>query len=644
MGDTGFLYGGEILRVDLSANTWHTEPSGPLVEEWLGGRGLASALLFRELDPATRVEDPENLLVFSAGPLVGTMAPAACRLAVGTKNALTGGLCASNAGGHFAPALKYAGFDAVVITGRAESPVYLWITDGACEIRDAAGLWGQGTGAAEDAIRREHGDPGIRVAGIGPAGENGLRGACLIVDRSRAAGRGGAGYAMGQKNLKALAVRGSGELRLADDGAFQAAAARCRQKIADSPTIQVYREGGSMRFAGAGGPDGTFPQAVRNYRNEYWPPEKSRKIYETTLKEDYEVRRMGCFHCPINCSHYYAVSEGPYAGDQGEGFHINTARAFGSNLDIDYAPFLIAAHNLCSEAGLDVDMAAACLAWAFEAWERGHLTEEDTGGLALVWGDHAAAMALLRQMIAREGFGATLADGPLAAARRLGRGSEAYAMHIKGAPLNEASMRPFKAWAMGIVLSTHGASHLDGSPLAGALRNREELCERLFGNPQPARAGEYHGQARVVSWYEAYKGVVDMLGICYFASMWLDALAISPEDLADLYSAGVGRRVEADELMETGSRLHALQKAFNTLHAGHGRAEDQPPVRLSEYRVEGGPFDGEYLDPVLWNEMLDEYYAEKGWDNTTGWQTRESLEKLGLGWVADTLEAAGRLK
>ena len=551
-------------------------------------------------------------------------------------------MCASNAGGHFAPELKFAGFDALIVSGRATEPVYLWIRDGRCEIKPAGELWGRTTGETEHRIRGLHGDSRIRVAAIGPAGEKLVRGACIMVDRGRAAGRGGAGAVMGSKNLKAVAVRGTGSIYPAHPEEFHREALRCRRKLLNAKTVEIYRAGGSMKFGGAGGPTGDFPQAVRNYSDEYWPKEKSRKIFEPALKEDFEIRRLGCFNCAsISCSHYYAVSEGPYAGSAGEGIQINSARAFGSNLDIDYAPFILAAHNYCSEAGLDVDVAGACLGWAFEAYARGHITAGDTGGLELNWGDHRAAMKLLESMVRREGFGNTLAEGVKRAAEQTGAATLEYALQVKGADLNEASMRPYKAWSLGIVLSTHGGGHLDGSPPCAAFLNYPRVAEELFGNPRPNAAGDYANQARAVSWFESYKGVVDMLGLCYFTSMWLDAEALSLDDYAILLEKGTGDAYTAAELLKMGGQLHGVQKAFNTLHAGFSRRDDAPPPKLAGVPAQSGPCAGEYLNRAGWDRMLDEYYREKGWDLETGWQTEAHLRELELEDVADRLRRHG---
>jgi aldehyde:ferredoxin oxidoreductase len=640
MSDT--IWAGRILRVNLSDGKISEQPTADWAGFAVGGRGIGQWVLFREVEPDSGPFGPGNVISFNAGALVGTLAPTTCRLSVDTKNALTGGVCSTNSGGHFAPELKYAGYDSVIFVGQSSRPVYLWIHDGEAELREASHLWGLDTWKTEQVIRQELGDPRIRVATIGPAGENLVRGGCLIVDRARASGRGGAGAVMGSKRLKAIAVRGTGHLNAARPRQFLEEVDRCNRKLRESRVLDAYRAGGSMRFAGVGGPDGMMAQAVRNYQDSFWRLDKSRNIYETRLKEDFEVRMLGGFNCPISCSHFYAVEDGPYAGVVGEGLEINSGRAFGSNMDVDYGPAVISAHVYCSRMGLVVDMAGACLAFAFEAYERGDLSQEEANGLSLNWGNHQAMLELLDAIVRREGIGNLLAEGVSRASQTLGRGSEAYALQVKGADLNEGGMRPNKAWALGIVLSTHGGGHMDGAPIAYAWREQEDLALELFGNPRPAAPGDYRNQSRVNIWFEDYKAVIDMLGICYFTSAWLDAGTLLPEDYAALLAAGSGRDYTADELMAMGHRLHSVEKAFNTLHTGFTREDDQPPARLQE-PAKSGPFKGERLDPDQWNEMLGEYYEAHGWDLETGWQTEESLKEWGLEEVIDKLRAHGRL-
>src|SRR4030043_1126244 len=257
-----------------------------------------------------------------------------------------------------------------------------------------------------------------------------------------------------------------------------------------------------MNAAGAGGPNGNIPQIVMNNQDEFWPLEKSRKIYDTVVRGDFRVRRLGCFNCPINCSRFYQVTEGPFAGSSGEGFQINSANAFGSNLDIDYFPAIIEANNNCSGMGLDVDMAGAALGFAFEAYSRGDISRKEANDLCLEWGNYHNALELLHAIVERRGLGDLLAEGVSQASKTLGRGSESYAMHIKGADINEEGLRTMIAWALGIVLSVRGGGHLDGSPIAGSWGGYEDKAIKLFGTATPGADGQYSNQARVVAWFE----------------------------------------------------------------------------------------------------------------------------------------------
>ncbi len=637
------LWAGRVARVDLTAGKVRIEPTSDYLRDALGGRGIGQWILFREVPPGTDALDPANVMTFGAGPLAGTLAPACSRLSIDTKNALTGGICMSNAGGHLAPELKYAGFDAVVVSGQSTRPVWLWIHDGRVEIRPADDLWGLDAWQTESAVRCITGDPATRVAAIGPAGERRARGACVMVDRGRAAGRGGLGAVMGSKRLKAVAVRGEGSLSAAHPARFARAAAAVRERMLASPYLSLMREGGSMRLGGAGGPDFQGPQAVDNLQDEFWPPEKSRQIAEPRLRELYQERQLGCFNCPISCSHFYRIKDGPYAGSAGEGFQVNTARGFGSNLNIDYAPALIEMHNYCGRMGLDVDMAGSVLSWAFEAYQRGHLSREEANGLDLSWGNHDAAVQLLHDVVERRGLGDLLAEGTQRASAELGRGSDAYAMHIKGGEINEANLRQAMAWTLAVTMSSEGASHLDGAPVARTFRNHPDVARRYFGVDWPNKLTDWRDQAPVVVWHEYYKAMIDSVGVCYFTSMWVDAFAYQPEDLAELLSAGSGTDYDAAQLMQMGQRLQNVQKAFNTLHTGNAREQDRPPRRLFEEPVKTGPSAGAAIDPADWELMVDEYYRLKGWDVATGWQTEAGLSSLDMGEVAAKLRAHGRL-
>ena len=636
-------WAGKVLRVNLSTSEITIESTSAYTEIGPGGRGLAQSILFREVDHSVDPLGPENKLIFSAGPLVGTMAPTSARLSIDTKNPQTGGVAYSNVGGHFGPELKYAGFDSVIIEGHAEEPVILVIKDGHAELRKAGSLWGRSTWEAETALKSDLGGDQWRIASIGPAGERLVHGACGMVDYGRAAGRSGAGTVMGSKGLKAIAVRGTGGLSIHSVEEFLEVVSVCWEKYKQIPAAKLLRKGGTHLAYGAGGPSGYYNQPVRNYRDEYWPPEKAQAISEPVFREGYELRRLSCFNCPLYCSHLYRVVDGPYAGTICEGMQANHVKGFGSNLEIRDPAALIKLVGRCNELGLDSDAAAVMLGWAFELYERGMIDHKDTGGLELTWGNHQSALNLVEDIVYGRNFGELLSKGLRHAAEVIGNGSDQFAMQIKGSELNEGGMRFNRAWALGIVTSTRGGGHLDGASTTGFYRISPEQSQALFGVPTAGDPLAYEENAGVVIWFENLKAAVDSLGVCYFGSIWTDPDLLGPDIYASLFSFATGQETTTDELLLMGRRVHNVEKAFNTMHTAMTRKDDRPPQRLINDPALSGPFEGESIDPERWERMLDEYYRLQNWDNMTGWQTEHGLNVLGLEQVADELRRVGRL-
>jgi len=623
-------YAGEILRVNLTTGKTTTEPTKGYAERFIGGRGINAWILFNELRPEVECFDPENLLLYGVGPLVGTLAPFGCRVSIDTKNAFTGGVGSANCGGHFGAELKYAGFDNVVLTGRAERPVYLWVCDGMAELRDASELWGMTTWDAERAIREEHGDNEVRVSGIGPAGENLVRSACIMTDRAKAAGGSGVGAVMGSKNLKAIAARGSGSIEVADPGGFIRAVDEARRKVELFPKARAYREDGYYGVESVyGSPawEAGF-RPVRNGQDDYWDPEKIRRVSGDAMKR-YRGKILACHGCPVGCMPWMRVEEGPYRVE-GEGWWNNSSNSFCTRVDCDNPEAAIKAHLLCNQLGLDGDNASVVIAWAFECYERGLVTREEADGLELTWGNHDAVLGLLEKLAHREGFGDFLADGVKAAAERLGKGSEEFALHIKGQDTVDG-IRVSKGWGFGVVTSPAAGRHL-----RGALHS---FSPEVFLS--------YEGVPWRVYMQEQFKAILDMTGVCLYNNGLLSWETTIEESavghLAELTSTLTGMELPVGRLMRVGRQVHNLEKAFNTLHAGFNRSHDYPPKRYWEEPVKSGPYRGERLDQEAWERMLDEYYRLHGWDVETSLQTRETLENLDLKLVADRLEEAGKL-
>ena len=633
---------GQMLRVNLTDRSVSVAPTDRY-RDFIGGLGVNQYVLLEEL--ATDVEplSPENLLIFGAGPLVGTPAFASSRLSVDCKNVLTGGVGSANAGGHFSAELKRAGYDHIVISGKSEQPVVLFVHEERVIFLDARRLWGKGTHETFQRIKQEQNDSRIQVAAIGPAGENRVKFACIMVEQGRAAGFSGCGAVMGSKNLKAVAVRGDREIALAHPSYLESSLKKIRERFEVSPSLKKMRLGGSHLIAAGGGPNHTNPQAFRNHQDEIWTKEKSQKITEPIFKP-YEVKRLACFNCPVRCSHLYEIPEGENRGKRVEGIQANTVRAFGSNLDIADPRVTINANYLCNDLGLDVDGTAVSLGWAFECYEKGIFTDKDTDGLPLIWGNSEAALSLIKAIALRRGIGDLLAEGAARAAERIGKGTAAFAMHVKGAPINDSNMRTHKGWAFGISTSTRGSGHLRGAPNTEQKGIPPDISQKIWGIPSAGDPTAYEGKASLVVWFEAYKAVVDSLGICYFTTFWRDTDLLSPQDLSDLLYGATGRRMDEQALFVVGERIINIEKAFNTLHAGFTRKNDYPPERLFTSSVSTGPFKGEHLDRQQWDKMLDEYYGRHQWDRETGWQTETCVEAMGLPhFVKDRLKGKKRL-
>lgn len=616
-------HAGKILHVDLTAGRFRVErlEDDP---EFIGGRGANQRRLFDLQRRGAPALDPDNPILLAAGPLVGTPVPGACRLAVDFRNLLTGGVGSANVGGHLAAELKFAGYDQVVIQGRAPRPVYLLITPDTVVLRDAAALRGQTTWETDNRIKRLEGDPRIKTLCIGPAGENLVRFACLIADRGRAAGYGGAGAVFGAKNLKAVAVRGGRPVTVAHPADLDAELRRFNREVMDrSRFVTIHRRGGTL--AAYLLPGEKRPHAVGNMREEFWSDAAIARVDRTVLDGRYLVRRHACFACPVYCSAIYRVGE-LFC----EGLQANSWRGFASNLRLGDPEAVMRLHALTNLFGLDGDHTSAVLAWAVECFQEGLIDARDTQGLALDWGDGPALTRLLEQIAHGVGLGAVLAQGLEAAARTIGRGSERLAVLSHGNALMEAAMRSHKGWALGIVTSTKGGGHLRGAPAVEAQRIPPEVSRSYFGIPDIQEPTAYAHKAALVTWYENYKGVVDMLGLCYLPSMWMELGLFTPDHMARFHHLVTGLPKDADALLHTGTRLQTLEHLFNLLHAGFDRRQARPPEKLVRFPVAEGPFQGERLDPDRWEAMLDEYYRWHGYDPASGRPTRERLEALGL--------------
>ncbi|MEW6356037.1 MAG: aldehyde ferredoxin oxidoreductase family protein [Planctomycetota bacterium] len=636
-----------ILKVDLTSG----KVSKQFVDEdtrkkFLTGRGLADWLLYRHVDPGkTDPLSPDNVIVFSSGMLVGTPFPGAVRNSVVSLNVLTKGYGESSSAGYFAFRLKEAGYDGILICGRSPRLSYLWIADDHVEVRDASDLYGATTFETDLAIKEELKAENISTCTIGPAGEKMVRYALVNCD-NRYLGRCGMGAVMGSKNLKVVAVKGTGSVEVARKERFAEIESGLQDLIRKDPNIQRRAERGSLAGGAVGyNQAGLLP--VKNFQEV---------DFDGAALTGYEHVKKYCkdiiycpTRCPILCDRLVEISDGdPYSGTKVSSMQATPAYNT-TKLLIEDMPTTIKAFEMCNAYGIDIHSWTCVLGWAIECFERKILTREDTDSLELRWGDGPLALESIRRIAYREGkFGDLLAEGVAIASRKTGRGSEKYAMQIKGMELDD-ELRVDKGMTLAILVETRGAGHTLATPGGTGKMSTERLRE-LFGSENAAKPHSYDGKPERVALAERYKAILDCLGICFFSGAVQSCLQqyLFPgheggRDLtacAELISAATGWDVSEEELTRIAERILAVEKSLNIL-AGLERKDEIPPDRFFE-PIPAGRSKGMALDREKTNQMLRKHSELHGWDPETGVPTKETLADLGLKEVAERLEAAGK--
>lgn len=631
---------GDILHVDLGRGTTWVEPVTPdRVVHYIGGRGVNADLLWGLLKPGADPLGPGNPLIFGAGLLTGTEAPSSGRTTVTCRSPATGWYLKTSGGGHWGLELKYAGFGHVVVHGQADRPVYLRISDHQVEIREAGRFWGLDTREADRAIKAELGDEDVQIACIGPGGERLAKFASVMFSVFNAAGRGGAGAVMGSKKLKAIVVKGLGYVRPVQPERFHAVATRCRESIAADS---------GFRGLGQFGTSGSLAvvnelRALASYNFRRGHVEDVHAITGQHLSEaGYLRRRVACGSCVIGCHRYCAVREGPFAGAESGGPEYESFAALGSGCGLFDTEAIIRANELCNVLGLDTISCGSAIQWTMECVEKGLLSAKDLDGLELSWGNGPAVVEMVRKIGYREGFGDVLAEGVRSAAEKVGGDSWKWAVQAKGLEQSRVDTRSAKAYALAFAVNPRGPDHLltetfaefGASPEARALMTRLTGDERLLDPLLPEKRGA------VVRWHEDCYAATDALGFCAFTSTAL--YGITPELMAEAYSAATGLETSPDDLMLVGRRIVTLEKSLN-VREGATREHDVLPWRLMNEPLADWPDAEVRNSPEELAAMLDDYYALHGWDRETSWPKRETLEQLGLGPVSAELEALGRL-
>lgn len=627
------LYGwtGKRLVADLTqGKTWVEAVPETWRRDFIGGRGVNSRTLYEEVKPGTDPLGPENVLLFGVGPADGTMVPASGRYTVTALSPLTlvgqgSAACFgdSNSGGFFGPELKYAGYDQVVIRGRAEKPVYLFIDDQGAQIRPAQGVWGKDVWEADVEIRKEIKEPLAQIALIGPAGENLVRYASILNNLSRAAGKCGMGAAMGSKNLKAVAVRGKKPVRVANPKRLQELATAAIEELAKDSSAQVYAAYGTSSLLAVHQRLGRL--ATRNYQNTQFEGWKNLASERFT---DFWIKSKGCFACPEHCGHFYRVEEeGEYKGVLGEGPEYATIASFGSKIGNDDPAVIMAINNLCNQMGIDTINTGSAISWAMECYQRGIITQQEADGLDLTWGNMKVVVELVERIAKRQGdFANLLGEGAYRASKKLGRGSEYYVVHVKAQDPGLSDPRVAPAWGTGYAVASRGGDHLRSLPTGESYFSPQE-AEQMFGSAEAITPKGIKGKGRLVKWSEDERAVADSLEICKFI---VRTSMIWPCWLGWFLAAVTGVELSDDEIMRTGERIVNVERSFN-LRQGLVPADDTLSKRFTTEPIPDGPFAGRVLDLTT---MVKEYYEARGWSYETGLPKAGLLEGLGLGEMA----------
>jgi len=618
-------YWGKILRINLDDLSYTVEEKGDyFYRTFMGGSAMASYFLLTELDKGVDPLGHGNVLVLTTSVLTGAALPGANRISMAAKSPLSEGFGEAEAGGFFSVELKKAGFDAVVIRGRAPGPVYLWINDGKIEFRDAAHLWGRDSGFAQDTIRRELGDAKIQTLAIGQGGENLVRYACVVHDLRHTCGRAGMGAVMGSKNIKAIAVRGRlnpalhNKEKIKDLGSFFV---RNRK---GHPVCDILTYGGTWAWDMEDlDTDGVLP--THNFHGGSF--DKIEDVTFEKLKDTVFVGQYTCYACPVRCKPI--CGGGKYEIDPAYGGpQYETAGAFGPNLLIHDVEVIAKAHELCNRYSIDSIDAGMTIGFAMECFEEGLITKGDTDGIDLRFGNGAALLELIEKIAFRRGFGALLAEGSYRAAKAIGKGAERFAMTVKKQAFAMHEPRGKNNIGFAFALSPVGADHIEAAHDMNFQEGRwavPDLYPVGILKGIPARdLGPYK-----VRWFvlnQHIYSVLNTLGLCFFTAG--PARLFRLNHMVEMVNAATGWETSLYELMMLGERTTTLARLFNA-REGFDRTSDELPKRLFE-PLQTGPLTGVALDEVAFTRALDLYYEMMGWDVATGMPRQAKLYHLNI--------------
>jgi aldehyde:ferredoxin oxidoreductase len=608
-------YMGRILRVDLSAGRlWDELLNEKYARTFVGGSGLAARHVYDMVDGGTDPLGPDNPLVFMTGPLVGTPMPSAGRCSVCALSPLTGIWGESNTGGFIGPELRVAGYDGIIVIGRAEKPVWLSIVEGRAELHDGADLWGSDSYDTQEQVRGALDEPKARVACIGPAGENQVKMAAVMNDHGRAAGRTGMGAVMGSKNLKAIGVRGSARVPLADPGGFKTVVREIVAGLDEDMAAMSIRLAGTAGYVDLALMYGDMP--IRYYQQGEW--EGASNLSGVLMVDQYQNKNTACYRCPIACGRETRAPN--YGLDKVDGPEYETLGAFGSLAMVDNLEAVIYAGHLCNVYGVDTISAGCTIALACEMFDRGVLTVADTGGLEIRYGDAQMIHRLIEMIAHREGFGDLLAEGSAALAEQFGVPELVVTVNRLEVPMHDP--RAFVGQALAYALSPRGACHMEGD-IYGVDTGQGPAVE--LGILPGDRFDTTEEKGRIAARQQAWRNLYNALTLCQFQNPGVERLLTALNGVT-------GWGLEAEDLMTLGKRIVTLKRLLN-LRRGLTRADDRLPSLLLK-PLDGGGTEGTIPDLSL---LLSGAYAEYGWNPETGKPTPGTLEGLGLGFAAGEL-------
>ncbi len=605
---------GRFLRINLSTGEIRTELiAEQVVMDYISGRGFGINYLYQELAPNIDPLGEHNKLLLLTGVLAGTTAQSVSRWMVYTKSPLTGCLARSVAGADFGAWIKFAGYDFIIVEGKAERPVYIHLTSDSCQIHDARELWGENTVGTQEWLCQRYGK-NTRVACIGPAGERLVKYAAIVTGR-RSASRCGVGTVMGSKKLKAIAISAQRDLQLHDPAGFKQLAKEQIELYRASKSFHNWKDMGTTNTQDITNKLGIFP--VKNFRYG------QQTDYKRIGGEEYRKLRigdLGCYSCSARCSKVHSGRSTPYAGAHSEGPEYETIWVFTGPIDNTNIEATVAADQLCDDLGLDTISTGSCIGFAYELYEKGILTKDDTDGLELIYGNHSAMITLIKKIALREGLGDILADGTMRAADAIGKGAEAYAMHVKGLELSGYEPRGAKSMGFNYATSNIGAHHCYGYA-------RQEV----FGANIPRIVDRFAEEenADIVVYNQDFRAMIEVGIVCSFVSNWEWFPRLFGKML--VAATGIDRFADSDYLWRVGERIVNLERAFN-VREGFSRKQDTLPQRMltEPLHTRGAPGEGQMVRAM--DKFLDQYYELRGWTKK-GIPAPQKLNELGLNYV-----------